>query len=716
MINHQKSDLQVLREKLATQYLNSTCDEIKAVYKGENERTHKMLLKTKINNLSISDSECRILRYLDNFSNERSERFSIQILLASMLYLPLDKVYQLSSVSQVPEWFQEDYLNYLLTFPSPNYSNTQQYFNFFQSLVDELHFFIDSNSTFSSMAANIFAKNANMAAIYFNDVNLRDIYIKRADIIDFFLTRYDHPIDCDFGERAVGRSKIRLGILAAHYSAAAETFAALPAYEYLTRDFEVILYSFQVHDTEIEDYCYSRADVFRILSSSLTEQVSIIRADELDILFVATNVTAVTNQICLLAAHRLARIQVTSCASVTTTGLKNIDFYISGSDSDPLDEAQKSYREKLIKMEGTVHCFSYPIKIERNIFDINRSTLGILNETIVYISGANYYKISYELFHLWAQIIARVNDSILVLLPFGPNWSSSYPKQDFIDDLAKIFAQHGLSEKQLMVLDPSPIPTREDVKSILEIADVYLDSFPFAGTTSLIEPLQVCLPVVSLQGNQFRAAMGSALLRVMNLDALVAKTQDQYLEIAVQLGNNNRDRQILRDSIRTKMENCPVFLDSRGYSAQMEKIFKRLFCEYIEQQFQANLKLGSMNLVAFPDWHQPEEVITEDLSIAISNFLRISVAPDTTLIFVTHDVSPEDASLFLSSVAMQLLMDENLDISAIAEISLIGKLSPFEWDILRPMLTARLGLKFEDRRAIAFANAEDLKLYQKSFS
>ena len=157
---------------------------------------------------------------------------------------------------------------------------------------------------------------------------MKNIYVKRAEIIEHYLKLNGQEIDYDFTDRPNNRKKIRLGILATHFTPGTETFAYLPVYEYLSRDFEVILYSLKETGHRLEQYCQLSANAFKLLPQELSAQVNIIRADDVDILFIATNVTAVTNQICLLAIHRLARIQVTSGGSVVTTGMRNMDYYI----------------------------------------------------------------------------------------------------------------------------------------------------------------------------------------------------------------------------------------------------------------------------------------------------------------------------------------------------------------------------------------------------
>ncbi len=74
-----------------------------------------------------------------------------------------------------------------------------------------------------------------------------------------------------------------------------------------------------------------------------------------------------------------------------------------------------------------------------------------------------------------------------------------------------------------------------------------------------------------------------------------------------------------------------------------------------------------------------------------------------TLLVDTSNVSEEDANLALSGVAMNLLMEEDLDVSDGPEISLIGQLSEIQWETLISCLHGRIVLENENIKAIAAA-------------
>jgi predicted O-linked N-acetylglucosamine transferase (SPINDLY family)/glycosyltransferase involved in cell wall biosynthesis len=552
------------------------------------------------------------------------------------------------------------------------------------------------------------AKNTNFISAYFNEENLRDVYTKRSEIIELNLRNNGNEVDYQLDERPANRKKIRLGILASHFNPAAETFAALPVYEYLSREFEVVLYSLQQTNHPLEQYCRSSANFFVTLPDGLAEQVSTIRGDDLDILFFATNVTAVTNRMCLLASHRLARIQITSGGSVVTTGLKNMDYFISGTLTDPAPTAQEQYREKLIQLPGAAHCFSYGDFEERSSTTIDRQDLSIADNAVVFTSGANFYKITPELVHTWAKIIAAVPNSTIVLFPFGPNWSSNYPKQAFEEHLHKIFAEYGVSADRVIALDPQPVPNREDLKEYYKLADVYLDSYPFAGTTSLIEPLQVNLPVIARQGNSFRSSMGAAMIRSLDITDLVADSEKSYIQLAVALGNNPELRQQKSAEIKAKMADNPSFLDSKGYGVKIGELFKELVDRYSRNALSDNLRLKDVNLMIFPDWNQSEESVGLELQQVIQTLATQPDAQKTTLLIDTTNIAIEDAEMFISSVAMNLMMEEDLDIMEELEISLIEDLNNIQWDNLLPRISARIVLECDNQEVVSNLPTEEL--------
>jgi predicted O-linked N-acetylglucosamine transferase (SPINDLY family)/GT2 family glycosyltransferase len=711
-----------LRGDLAEKILATTDDLLEDRYQGILGKAHRMLLTSQVRStIQTEEDKNFVNQLLTTLSKDIDKTGWFPSLLAASLYHRADRLPLPFDLSCIPDWFIPDYLKFLFS-SSVDFSElgeADNYHIYLQSWMDYLYTSIFDNlgDPFWQNIVNQFAKVANFIPIYFNEENLKDVYVKRAEIIELYLVSNGYEVDYELPERATNRKKIRLGILASHFTPSAETFATLPIYEYLSREFEVVLYSLQQTNHPLEQYCSSSANYFVCLPQDLSEQVDLIRADDLDMLFVATNVTAVTNQICLLATHRLARVQITSGGSVVTTGIKNMDYFLSGTLTDPSPVAQEQYREKLIQLAGAAHCFSYgndetnasSFKVDSSDERLHqRELLGIPQHAVVFTSGANFYKITPELIHNWAKIIAEVPNSVLMLFPFGPNWASNYPKQDFKQHLHEIFAKYGVSSDRILALDPQPTPNRADIKEFFKLADVYLDSYPFAGTTSLIEPLQVNLPVIARKGNSFRSTMGAAMIQSLDIPGLVADSEESYIKLAIKLGNNPELRQQKRNEIEFKMRNNPSFLDSRGYSAKIGDLFRKLFDDYNQERLNQNLRLSELNLMVFPDWNQSEESVGLELQQVIQALATQSGDRQTTLLIDTTNIEIEDAEMFISSVAMNLMMEADIDITEELEISLIEDLSDIQWETLMPRINARIVLECDNQAAIGKLSLTEL--------
>jgi predicted O-linked N-acetylglucosamine transferase (SPINDLY family) len=711
------ANIRQYRKQIADRWLNLSPDQLEENYLGALGEVHRSLTNSMLKKEPITQEEKTFIDALSaQISKGLDEPEAVNYLLAAMLYSRADNLPLSHNLSPIPQWFINDYLNFVLNYV-PYFQEVEEadsYYQYMREWGDYIHLSIFSNldSLFWKNVARVFLQLANFIPLYFNEANLKDIYVKRAEILEYVLKLNGHEIDYDFSCPSAKYRKNRIGILASHFTPTAETFASLPVYEYLSRDFEVILYSLSNTGHRLEQYCQSCANSFKLLPNNLTDQVNLIRSDDLDILFVATNITAVTNQICLLSMHRLARVQVTSVSSVVTTGIRHMDYYISGKLTDWCDDAEQHYQEKLLKLDGSAHCFSYGSEQNTATIKVSRESLGIAESAVVFICGANLFKITPELSNSWAKIIAALPNSVLVLYPFGPNWSKNYAKEAFKAHLNKTFAQHGVELDRLLILDPHPIPNRDDIKEYLKLADIYLDSYPFAGTTSVIDPLEVGLPVVARQGTCFRSAMGAALLQELAMPDLVASSEESYIQIALALGTDRELRQQKSEHIQQKMLSKPRFLDSRSYSAQMGALFQELIRKYHIDDLSNCLGLKDINLIIFPDWSQSEELISQDLVRAIR---AIATHPDKskmTLLVDSSNISDEDASLALSGVAMNLLMEEDLDVSEGPEITLLGQLSELQREILISNLHARIVLENENREAIAQAKAENISSFE----
>lgn len=701
------------RQRLAQEWLELDAQELESIYPASLRQVYQAFLNSGLQREPLTPTEAAFVEEQRSQLTTASDGTQyLKHFLVLSLYCRIDQIPLPSDVAMLPDWFLPDYLQLLLAMP-PYYQQPgdgDRYYIHFHQAIHNIHqsIFQVRNLPSASDIITQVAKNASFISLYFNEHNLKDLYIWRSDFLEAALHQEGYAVDYKFAPRPVNRRKIRLGILANHFDEAAETFSSLTIYEYISREFDVTLYTFRFPQSTIGNYCRKCANDLKVLPPDLASQVDVIRDDDLDILFIGTNVTIGTTPICLLAVHRLARIQLTSITSITTTGFRHIDYFLSGKLTDPSPDAQSHYRERLIQLPDSVHCFSYGPGLPLSSCTISREDLGIADDCIVYISGANFFKCIPELIHTWAKIIAAVPNAVLVLLPFGPNWYGNYPKRAFIQHVTGIFNEYSVENDRILILDPKPVPNREDVKAYMAIADIYLDSYPVCGTTSLMEPLELGLAIVSRKGEQMRGAMGAAILEAMQLSDLVTDSESDYIQLATMLGTDASKRTYFQKQVQQQMNANPPVLDSQRFGTMISDVFKKLVTDYEVKILVDRLNLRSINVLVFPDWQTPEEELLESL-MAVMEAIAHNPHPDTiTLLIDTTGIDPEEADLALSSIAMNLMMEEDAERYESLEISLVDQLSPLQWQALLSQIRGRVVLPAENEGAIEGAKAGEL--------
>lgn len=122
--------------------------------------------------------------------------------------------------------------------------------------------------------------------------------------------------------------------------------------------------------------------------------------------------------------------------------------------------------------------------------------------------------------------------------------------------------------------------------------------------------------------------------------------------------------------------------------------------------------LRDINLIVFPDWSQPEESLGLELEGVVRAIANHPDKSKMTLLVDTSNIAEEDANLALSGVAMNLLMEDDLDVSDGPEISLVGHLSEIQREIFISCLHGRIVLENENKEAIAQAKAENIALFE----
>ncbi|MDM8524719.1 hypothetical protein QUF80_15230 [Desulfococcaceae bacterium HSG8] len=568
--------LQAERKSLAETFLNASDGDARQYFDGLSGKQFHLLRRADLQDMQRdTEGEQLASRILQKWGSGGSPG----ALVAAMLMLQPREFPLPEHFADITDWLRKDYADFLLTSPGVfnRIGEADQFATFFAAAIDLFHRSLLPDETFPQIEDihNLFIQKANFIQFYFNERNLRITYRQRAEILESWALKQKARLAHVFPLRhpQAEPRKIKVGILSAHFTPQTEIYLMLSYFDKLPREIcSVTLYSLRRTEHPLEEYCRSRVDNFVLLpEGAYPQQVDRIRADDLDILLLGTNTSAVTNSITIMALFRMAKIHFIVENSPVSTGFTQTDYYVSSMFNEPHDHAQDYYTEQLYRVPGMLNYYAYHFDKDPRTVNISRSQLGIPEDAVIYFSGANFFKILPDLSNAWSWIFSQVPNSYLILMPFNPNWTKHYLSVPFVNRVRAHMESAGVDFSRIRILNR--VPTRADVHAVMGLCDIYMDSFPYAGACSLIDPLMVGLPIVACAGRTSRSNFASAMLRGAGLEYMIAADPGEYVEKAVALGRNSELREHTRRHIQNTLSRYNPFFDTGACGAKMAAAF-----------------------------------------------------------------------------------------------------------------------------------------------
>jgi len=367
---------------------------------------------------------------------------------------------------------------------------------------------------------------------------------------------------------------INLAVYMKTFAPYTETFAALPFFLCLNRKkFRITVYTERRTDAAMEHDFLQRGGEIVTLSGNLLEKLWRIRGGNHDILLITSNTSAIVNEAFIFGLFRAARRQIVQFCQPCTTGLPAVDAFIIGED---LAVNAEDFSEKILRIKGSGICFAHGTDEEPSAIDFRRATFNIPENATVFVSGANYYKIRTELLDFWARLLAANPQTALVLFPFGPAWDNKYPTDQFMERVARAAVKYHIEPERFVIC--KPLPKRADIRRLIGLGDIYLDSFPYSGATSLLDPFFLKMPIVAMGTPTVCGGQGAAMLRESGFADLVARDEEDYLRIAAELAQNPARRQEITTRLAQIMTSPtpPPFHNLEAFAQKLEPLYEEI--------------------------------------------------------------------------------------------------------------------------------------------
>ncbi len=321
------------------------------------------------------------------------------------------------------------------------------------------------------------------------------------------------------------------------------------------------VYAYQtrsVHDAAT-DAAIALADHFVGGLLTVAEWADRVRSDALDVLIypeIGMDPTSVR-----LASLRLAPVQCASFGHPQTTGLATIDYFLSGDFMEP-SNGQDHYTETLERLPNLGLWYTPPAE-DRAM--ATREDFGLPGDAVLYWCCQSLYKYLPQYDRLFVEIAQRVPSAHFAFLqaPF------SAITEAFKSRLRRAFTAAGLDMDQCCTFLRRL--TVGEFGAMAANSDVYLDSVGWSGFNTVLESLHWGIPVVTCPTDLMRGRHTHGVLSAMGVTETIADSPDDFVRLAVELGQDSAKRaalfgQILnaRDAVyrdRKAIEGLEAFLE-----------------------------------------------------------------------------------------------------------------------------------------------------------
>lgn len=216
------------------------------------------------------------------------------------------------------------------------------------------------------------------------------------------------------------------------------------------------------------------------------------------------------------------------------------------------------YEEKLCWMPDSYQVNDNAYRPLRPAFD--RADLQLPEGAVVLVSVNAVRKISARTFDLWMAILNRAPQTVLWMMCPDEN-----ARQRFLRSAAAA----GVAPERIVFTVSIPYDLHI---GRLRAADLGLDTFPYNGHTTTSDMLWAGLPVATIRGTNFASRVSESLLSAMGMEDLVAADDDAYVDMCVELLNDGKKRQALRQRLESARSTAPLF-DTERFAANLEKAY-----------------------------------------------------------------------------------------------------------------------------------------------
>lgn len=277
-----------------------------------------------------------------------------------------------------------------------------------------------------------------------------------------------------------------------------------------------------------------------------------------------------------IAFSRLAPIQINTWGHSDTSGLPNIDYFISSKYFNSKND-HTHYSEKLVLFDSIGTYYYNIFNLFNNEFSFQDDE-NILRNNIIqqtHIDNPNIYgciqvfiKFNPAFVQILNDILKADDNAIIVLLSTNKGDNDDILFTNYIKSNIYLF-------ERIYFIHQSPF---HEFAKIIKSCDLILDYYPFGGFNSTIESFLLGKICITLPGNRISSKFTQGLYQKMDIYEFICHSNKEYVSKAVEYANNPQKRKQFEEII---LANTHKIIEDKDSVHEWKTFLKKIYYEKI---------------------------------------------------------------------------------------------------------------------------------------
>lgn len=372
------------------------------------------------------------------------------------------------------------------------------------------------------------------------------------------------PAPAEFRNKRDPNRRLRIGIVGDYFVGVIGSYTLYPLFKSYDRSrIELFCYNFGPGGESIRPMVDCYRDISQMSGDAFFK---LIRDDVIDIMLDINGRIRTPNHFETLL-RQPAPIQVNWYNLPCTVGVKAFNYAIAD-EYCVRDGDETVFVEKVFKMPtGTIVAWDMGVPPEVP------PPPCVQNGYITFGCFADFFKVGYGVLEAWATLLKRVPGSRLYLK------SNNLRLRAERERVTAFFSKRDIAPERLIM---EGLSSFRRMKKCYEWVDIAIDTFPYSSGSTTINALWQGVPLVAINGDDWRGRTAAAVLAGAQLDGFIARDVGDYIDKAWALAADPAQLVELRATLGKRMAASPQW-DVKSFACNFESRLRMIWQDWLKQ-------------------------------------------------------------------------------------------------------------------------------------